>query len=59
MLQLVLALFIGIMIGIIFILAGIILLIDLSLRIFLVIIGVLMLIGVRIGFKSLKEFKWG
>ncbi len=59
MLQLVWALLLGVMIGVIFILAGIIIFIDLSMRIFLIIIGVLMLIGVGIGFKNLKKIKWG
>ena len=59
MFQLAWVLLLGIMIGVIFILAGIIMPINLAIRIFLIIVGVLMLIGVGIGFKNLKKFKFG
>jgi hypothetical protein len=59
MLQLRFALLIGMMLGLILILAGIITPIDLSIRIFFIIIGVLILIGVGKGVKNLEKFKWG
>ncbi|UCG68467.1 MAG: hypothetical protein JSV09_11725 [Thermoplasmata archaeon] len=53
------ALFIGIMIGVISIIAGFISDIDLTIRYYLIAFGVLVLIGVGKGIKSLKDFKWG
>lgn len=50
---------IGVLIGLIFILVGIIYPLDLSLRIGFIILGFLIMIAAVFGFKNFKNFKWG